>query len=344
MSLFKRRGTRIVLPSGRQRQQYVGVSSIFTILSLVSAAYLLFGLPSSDKTNVPLSSQLLGDSHIKSDAALKVSAILPDACPIQMNTSLFDLTYQKGFWDIPVQEPADFYLNGGLPQVRRKHSRKSSSGAGSALGIRTETSLSFLREVIANYSIHTMIDLACGDANWIFDSWETDSIALYLGLDVAAPVVALNQRRFRHNSNKIFRHWNGYECGALPQHFLNTEGMVTTSSFPIGDSESHSFDLIHARDVIQHVKKDNGIRMLCNIFESKAAMFITTSYLNETENREFASTEGRNFQPYNFDLPPFDFGEAESCRMTHPDKHELDYTCVYDLRKPWVAHFLKKNC
>jgi hypothetical protein len=340
MSLFKRRGTRIA-SSGRQQQQQQQHGSIFTVLSLVCAGYLLFGLPSNARYSTSFSSVQLGSSDLKSGVSLKVSSIVPDACPVQMNTSLFDLTYQKGFWDIPVQQPADFYLNGGLPQIRRKHSRKSSSGSGSALGIRTETSLTFLREVIANYSIHTMIDLACGDANWIFDSWETDSIALYVGLDVAAPVVALNQDRFGHHSNKIFRHWNGYECGALPQHFLNTESL---STLPYGETISRPFDLIHARDVIQHVKKENGVRMLCNIFESKASMFITTSYLNETENRELGSTEGRLFQPYNFDLPPFDFGEAKSCRMTHPDKHELDFTCVYDLRKPWVALFLKTKC
>jgi len=312
-------------------------------LTLATCLYLLFQVSSSLNSGynaLSLSSFLESNDNDNNNARtnydLKVSIIVPDACPVNMSTSRFDLTYKSGFWDIPVQQPRDFYLNGGLPRVvKRKHSRKSSSGAGSALGIRTETSLTVLRQVIANYSISTMIDLACGDANWIFDSWETDAIPLYLGLDVAAPVIALNQERFRHHSNKVFRHWNGYECGVLPSHYL---GATTTS-------ESRPFDLVHARDVIQHVKKDNGVQMLCHIFSSRASIFITTSYLNQTENRDLGSTEGRSFQPYNFDLPPFDFGPADFCRMTHPDKHELDYTCVYDLRNAvWVQQFMKTKC
>jgi hypothetical protein len=82
----------------------------------------------------------------------------------------------------------------------------------------------------------------------------------------------------------------------IPQHFLNIESSSTPSSLPHGGTTSRPFDLIHARDAIQNVKKENGSRMLCNILESKAFMFLTTSYLNETGKGELGGAEGRLFQ------------------------------------------------
>jgi ubiquinone/menaquinone biosynthesis C-methylase UbiE len=64
-----------------------------------------------------------------------------------------------------------------------------------------------------------MIDIPCGDANWIFDSYETDTIPLYVGLDVATNVLMVNKQRFAHHSNKQFHFWDATAC-EVPK-FLN---------------------------------------------------------------------------------------------------------------------------
>jgi hypothetical protein len=138
------------------------------------------------------------------------AVIVPDECPVDIGKSGFDDAYRNGNWDIKIPKPQHFYLNGELPVIKKGFIlRKSSSGAGSTLGPRIVVSLRVVRETILQHNITSMIDLACGDVNWIFDSWETDSVPLYLGLDVAHTVISLNQERFRYHSNKIFRRWNG---------------------------------------------------------------------------------------------------------------------------------------
>jgi hypothetical protein len=104
---------------------------------------------------------------------------------------------------------------------------------------------------------------------------------------------------------------------------------------------------VHARDVLQHLKAANAVKMICNIFASQAKYFITTTFLNETApaGLNFGGLSERSFfMGYNLDLAPFEFGKAESCHVTHPDNHERDYTCVYDLKLPWVQDFRQKKC
>ena len=80
--------------------------------------------------------------------------------------------------------------------------------------------MDILRETIQSENVKTMIDLPCGDLNWILDSWETDSLELYLGLDIAKPVIDVNVQRLAHHSNKLFRRWDGMGRIANFQRFF----------------------------------------------------------------------------------------------------------------------------
>ena len=109
------------------------------------------------------------------------------------------------------------------------------------------------------FNIKSMIDVPCGDVNWIHDSFETDTLPLYVGLDITivVPSLKINNQRFGHHNNKEFYIWDATEC-ALPKFHNGTSG------------EEQSFDLVHIRDGIQHMHLDQGVKYFCNVFKSGA--------------------------------------------------------------------------
>jgi hypothetical protein len=260
------------------------------------------------------------------------SILSPDVCPY-VSTSAFDRIYEGSEWGAPVQKSSDFYSDAKWPPKERK----SASGTGSDLGYPTQVSMQILKEVIQRYNVKTMIDLPCGDANWVFDSWETDSLELYIGLDIVKPVIEANVARLAHHSNKIFRHWDGSKC-PLPKI-----GSTRKGGDGVDRVLDRSVDLVHSRDVLQHIPLDQGVRFLCNVFQSGARLFVTTTF-PASDGRQNNDIKGGGFFNNDLTLEPFGMPSSALCVATHPTI-ELDQTCVYDLTQPWVADWIaKKNC
>jgi len=250
------------------------------------------------------------------------TSLLPDVCAPTETMQKFDEIYNKGVWnDSPMLAKEDFYSNAAWPPKQRK----SASGGGSDLGPFTTTSMEVIRQTIAKYNVSTMIDLPCGDTNWIFDSWETDSLKLYIGLDVVKEVIVRNSERLSHHANKVFRHWDGTTC-PLPKY--RDESLETVQAV----------DLVHSRDVFQHLSQDQGLAFMCNVVTSGARVFIATSFPKKTNiNIKAGGFTHINLHSAPYHLPPGD------CVFTHP-KHEPDQTCVYDLTQPWVQPWIAEKC
>jgi hypothetical protein len=247
--------------------------------------------------------------------------LVPDSCP-SAAISAFDKIYKEGGWLAKIQPFTAFYSNATYPAVQRK----SASGAGSDLGNATSTSLQIIQKVIVDHNVTGMIDLPCGDANWIFDARETDSLELYIGLDIVRAVIDVNNQLFAHHSNKQFRVWDGSKC-PLPRYVLG--------------GKDRSVDLVHSRDVLQHLPLDQAIQFVCNVFLSGARFFVTTTF-PKGRNKNIPMGEF-----YHNDLfsHPFNFKrDAAACTPTHPSM-EPDDTCVFDLTQAWVTTWIKnKNC
>jgi len=271
--------------------------------------------------------------HLRTDHHLSFE-IHPNVCESPLHTrDAFDKVYTSGMWSNsrPLRKPADFYNNAHWPPGEMI--RYSSSGEGSGRGPNTETSLAIILQSIDKYNVSSMIDIPCGDVNWIFDSYATDTLPVYIGLDITKDVIELNKQRFAHHVNKHFSLWDAISCDLPKIRDLSSESVSE-------DEESYkSVDLVHVRDVIQHLSLAQGVQYFCNIFRSGARVLITTSYNDETANRDI--TEG-DWYTNNLLLEPFSFPEAE-CVQTHP-QHEADYTCVYDLTEDWVQKFVADKC
>ena len=103
--------------------------------------------------------------------------------------------------------------------------------------------------------------------------------------------------------------------------------------------EENNFDLVHVRDVIQHMSLDQGVEFFCNVFNAGPKVLITTTYAKPLANKNI---EEGGWYRNNLWLEPFSFPKI-NCTRTHPN-HEEDLTCVYNLTEDWVQGFLKLKC
>jgi hypothetical protein len=252
--------------------------------------------------------------------------LVPDHCDSPLKAAFFEKVYDEKTWaDVAVRRAEDFYSDAEWPTKEIR--MKSASGPGSYLGYATQTSLKIIKDVIKKYNVSSMVDIPCGDANWIHDSYLTDTIPLYLGLDIVKKVIDVNNDRFSHHSNKHFQFWDAAHC-ELPKFQYGMNG------------ELQSFDLIHIRDVIQHLSLDRCVKYFCNAFKSGAKVMVTTSYPDSGKNK---NVQDGDWYANDLEKEPFSFPPGDSCVKTHPD-HEGDSTCVYDLTKPWVNDFVSNKC
>jgi hypothetical protein len=170
--------------------------------------------------------------------------------------------------------------------------------------------------------------MTSGDANWILDSYVTDTLPLYIGLDIVSAVIKVNQQRFSHHNNKRFMFWDATLCD-FPKFYNHS----------LGNNQVQSVDMIHVRDVIQHLTLKQGVAYFCNVFKSGARVLVATTFPNATANPEIS--EG-SYYKNNLMLEPFSFPQGK-CEPTHPTV-EPDDTCVYDLKGDWVQKFIRTKC
>ncbi|KAL3801455.1 hypothetical protein ACHAWO_002167 [Cyclotella atomus] len=149
-------------------------------------------------------------------------------------------------------------------------------------------------------------------------------------LDVVSAVIDQNKLRFEHHVNKHFHFWDATLC-PFPKFY----NYSATNS-----KEEKSVDLIHVRDVIQHLTLKQGVAYFCNVFKSGARVLIATTFPEPTSNPDIQ--EG-NYYRNNLSLEPFSFSEGK-CEPTHPGI-EPGHTCVYNLTDAkWVEEFVKSKC
>ena len=225
--------------------------------------------------------------------------------------SVFERIYIQGAWGATLAKSSAYYYTYG--KIERL-SRQSSSGPGSQIGENTQTSLEFLSQLIRELNVTSFLDVPCGDTNWQFQSWEIDSLPIYVGLDITRSVVQLNKEKFSFHSNKIFALWDFATC-PLPK-------------FRSRFARSQIFDMIHVRDVIQHMPLKKAAAAIDNIVNSGIKYLVASTYANG-DNRE--NIEEGSWYPANLAREPFHLPSPVRCVETHP-KHEADVTCLYILK------------
>ena len=212
--------------------------------------------------------------------------------------------------------------------------RASASGSGSNLGAPTDENIRFLERTIKAYAVQTMVDVPCGDVNWQFGGWRVDSLRGYVGLDILARLLRLNEKRFAFHSNKIFARWDVSSC-VIPQVQLSESS---------GPSPP---DLVHMRYLLQHLTLTKALAVLINVAESGARLLAVTTYPssvrgNSTRNPNLEQGKETHFYMNDLDLPHYSMPPPLTCSKHGEGKHSPGLLCLYDMKSVRESGWVEK--
>ena len=151
------------------------------------------------------------------------------------------------------------------------------SGPGSTL-LATRTLRTALSELIGEYGIRSLLDIPCGDGNWISQADLGSKLDLYIGADIVQELVDLNAGRWNARPN----------C-----KFLKLD--VTRDALP-------RVDLIFCRDGLVHLSNALAAQALRNIKLSGSRYLLATTFFEHPDNTDIVNGEWR---PTNLERPPF---------------------------------------
>jgi hypothetical protein len=168
---------------------------------------------------------------------------------------------------------------------------ESVSGEGSTLD-QTVAIRVALPQVIKDFQIQTMLDIPCGDFNWMK---LLDLPVHYIGADVVENIVVENQKRFGNHSRSF------------------TKLDLTGDTLP-------KVDLIFCRDCLFHFSYNHIFSALSHIKRSCSRYLLTTTNTQLHQNKNIVTGEFRrlNLQISPFSLPAPLLIIDEKC--PNPDK------------------------
>jgi len=152
--------------------------------------------------------------------------------------------------------------------------RESISGSGSNVH-QTKELVSVVSGLIKNLEVKTILDLPCGDFNWM-QKVDLDQIQ-YIGGDIVESIIVENNRKYR-SANKRFEVLN-----------------VITDNLP-------ECDLLLCRDCFVHLSNEKVTEAFENIKRQKIKYLLTTSFPATKHNKDILTGDWR---PLNLELPPF---------------------------------------
>jgi methyltransferase family protein len=158
-------------------------------------------------------------------------------------------------------------------QEYRRRGYESASGTGSDL---TQTSqiVAALPALFAEYRIHSMLDIPCGDFHWM-RSVDLGGVS-YVGADIVRDQIAQNQQ-------------------------YATDG-ITFRQLNLLEDPLPRVDLVFCRDCLVHFSFEDIFRALRNIATSGSRVFLTTTFPGRSSNVPIATGE---WQPLNLEQGPF---------------------------------------
>ena len=125
-----------------------------------------------------------------------------------------------------------------------------------------------------------LLDLPCGDMQWMDPFLNTRSDVQYTGMDIVQPIIRHHQKKYENVKRLRFVHTD----------IVNT---------PL----TEAFDIILCRDMLQHLQIGDAMKALENFSGSGSKYLLVTTYPDTKKNANL-NKEKRNF-PYNLELSPF---------------------------------------
>ena len=152
--------------------------------------------------------------------------------------------------------------------------KESVSGEGSSSN-QTEVIIKEVPKLIKKYRIKSILDVPCGDFNWIRNVVNDNLI--YVGGDIVGPIIKKNQRQYTRDNIKFIK--------------------INLISDPLPAA-----DLLICRDCFVHFSYEDIKKSLNNIRKRKIKYLLLTTYTERTHNRNILTGDWR---PLNMEIRPF---------------------------------------
>jgi hypothetical protein len=170
---------------------------------------------------------------------------------------------------------------------------ESRSGTGSSLD-NTRKLLTLLEGLFSELNIKKILDIPCGDFNWMQHLPLKDDME-YLGVDIVEEVIKNNISSYKKSaSNLDFR-----------------VGDINTDHFPYSD-------IIMVRDCLVHFKFNDIYQTLQNLKKQKYKYILLTSFINRPNNLDL--THVGEWRPLNLQISPFNF--PKPLKILNEECHE----------------------
>jgi hypothetical protein len=200
-------------------------------------------------------------------------------------SSVLDLPRRRSRWRTTLGSvPVKSKVPASMPQIFTEIFERnvwlgdeSRSGQGSDM-TQTEIVRSALPDLIRRFGIKTMLDVPCGDFNWMKT---VDLDVDYIGGDIVPALIENNNRQYASPA-RCFRVLN-----------------VCRDELP-------AVDLLFCRDLLVHLSFDDARRALGNIRRSGSRYLLTTTFSDRHGNDEIQTGQWR---PLNLRLAPFNLPE-----------------------------------
>ena len=214
---------------------------------------------------------------------------------------------------LEAKRQAQMAVTWGLYNSRRKEGGEieSESGPGSS-ELFTRVTREYLQDIIQRYSVRSIVDVACGDWNWMrMIDLAALGVRSYIGYDINGNIITENTRL--------------YSSGVVSFEHAS----LLTAAFP-------QADLVIARDVLFHLNTAHIHLALANIRSSKSTLLLTTTFPWIAANKDLEPTAephlGFQAQPkqpvwgyreVNTDIVPFKYIHAYMYMYVYT------YVCMY---------------
>lgn len=176
------------------------------------------------------------------------------------------------------------------------HTDESVSGGGSTMDA-TKTVRKILPHIIEKYKITSMLDIPCGDYNWMK---EINKKCTYIGGDIVKEII--------EKDNKL------YASDQVSFQVLN----MTTDTLP-------KVDMIFCKDCLQHLSHENVILAINNFKKSGSKYLFVSSFPRTWRNHDIYDGDYRPLnvrkKPFNLPKPIFKFREESIAEGVESDKY-----------------------
>eukprot|EP00933_Yihiella_yeosuensis_P032696 TRINITY_DN26326_c0_g1_i1.p1 TRINITY_DN26326_c0_g1~~TRINITY_DN26326_c0_g1_i1.p1 ORF type:complete len:476 (-),score=89.21 TRINITY_DN26326_c0_g1_i1:81-1448(-) len=157
--------------------------------------------------------------------------------------------------------------------------------------------------------VRSMLDAACGDAEWIAQSFlKRRPEVVYTGIDIVSSVIEENQRRHP----------------ALRFYTLDLSDPSSSSTLPKG------IDLVFSKETLNHMFVEDAVSALQQLQSTGARYLVTNITRGSPNNLGAKKRHHANYAQYDYSLPPFNLRKL--ARLVDLNREDWTEFALFDFK------------